>query len=130
MQISKAKRKEMREKGDFSYINRGLFQKIKDADGNPVISSGGYFYYKQINAWGDGFRAKEFYPLSRQSVIDNGTLKVENEMSDESLIPFLRSTKRASRFKTTPFLESTSTQPTQQNKPEGLPAIDRTSKKC
>ena len=113
MQISKAKRKEMRDKGDFSYINRGLFQKIKDADGNPVISSGGYFYYKQINAWGDGFRAKEFYPLSRQSVIDNGTLKVENEMSDESLIPFLRSTKRASRFKTTPFLESTSTQPTQ-----------------
>jgi hypothetical protein len=114
MQISKAKRKEMRDKGDFSYINRGLFQKIKDADGNPIISSGGYFYYKQINAWGDGFRAKEFYPLSRQSVIDNGTLKVENEMSDESLIPFLRSTKRASRFKTTPFLESTSTQPTQQ----------------
>jgi len=114
MQISKAERKEKRDKGDFSYINRGLFQKIKDADGNPIISSSGYFYYKQINAWGDGFRAKEFYPFAKQSVIDNGTLKVENEMSDESLIPLLRSTKRASRFKTTPFLESTPAQPTQQ----------------
>ena len=51
-------------------------------------------------------------------------------MSDESIIPFLGRTKKASRFKTTPFLESTPVQPTQQNKPEGLPAINRTSKKC
>ena len=115
--ISKAKKKEMRDKGDFSYINKGLFQKIKDADGNPIVSEKGYFYYKQINAWGDGLRAKEFYPLSRQSVIDNGTLKVENEMSDESLAPLLSSRIQKSRFKstpfkTTPFLESTPAQPT------------------
>jgi hypothetical protein len=129
MQISKATRKEMRDKGDFSYINRGLFQKIKDADGNPVISNKGYFYYKQINAWGDGFRAKEFYPLSRQSVIDNGTLKVENEMSNESLIPFLSSTKRASRFKTTPFLESTPAQPTQQTSEVEKVLVDKSTLK-
>jgi hypothetical protein len=129
MQISKTERKQMRDNGDFSYINRGLFQKIKDADGNPLISPGGYFYYKQINAWGDGFRAKEFYPLSRQSVIDNGTLKVENEMSDESLIPLLLETKRKrkSPFVTTPFV--TPTESTQQTSEVEKVLVDKSTLK-
>ena len=35
------------------------------------------FVYKMINAWGDSFRANEFYDVIRPSEIDNGFIKVE-----------------------------------------------------
>jgi hypothetical protein len=54
---------------------------------------------------------------------------VENEMSNESLIPFLSSTKRASRFKTTPFLESTPAQPTQQTSEVEKVLVDKSTLK-
>lgn len=79
-----AERKKMKKEGDWSFINKGLFQKvkvgndyltIKDAFGNPQ------YVYKAINAWGDSFRANEFYTFGKKSVIDNGFIKVD-EVSD------------------------------------------------
>jgi hypothetical protein len=53
------------------------------------------YVYKMINAWGDSFRAQEFYgkefPLdpistvSRSSVLDNGFLKVMREVEDSEI---------------------------------------------
>jgi hypothetical protein len=53
------------------------------------------YVYKMINAWGDSFRAQEFYeknfPLdptsttSRPSVLDNGFLKVMREVEDSEI---------------------------------------------
>jgi hypothetical protein len=53
------------------------------------------YVYKMINAWGDSFRAQEFYgkefpldPLStvsRSSVLDNVFLKVEREVEDSEI---------------------------------------------
>lgn len=86
--ISLADRKKMKREGDYSFINKGLFQKvkqgdsyltIKDAFGNPQ------YVYKMINAWGDSFRANEFYTVGKKSVIDNGFLKVD-EVSDAVII--------------------------------------------
>jgi len=84
---------EMREKADYSYINKGLFRKVKDSYGNPLLTgykrADGEFVeqhlYVAINAWGDGRRANEFYDHAKKSVIDNSFIKV-NEVSDDYII--------------------------------------------
>lgn len=92
--ISKKKKQEMRKKGDYSYIQKGLFKKVYGENGQPLISS--YtskknkrtyesFIYKPINAWGDSFRANEFYSTAEQSKIDNGFMKVVEEVTDSKI---------------------------------------------
>lgn len=100
------KAKKMREKGDYSYIKKGLFKKIyqgdepftqsytikdKNTGENIVITD---IIYKPINAWGDShstdgmyFGANEFYTTGRPSVIENGFMKVQ-ELSDETLVTY------------------------------------------
>ena len=39
------------------------------------------YIYKAINAWGDSFKANEFYSTAKQSVLDNDYTKVD-EVSD------------------------------------------------
>ena len=80
----------MRKNGDYSFVKKGLFQKVYDNFGNPYMhrytnKDGGvreYFVFKAINAWGDSFRANEFYAEERQSVIENGFVKVNNVEDD------------------------------------------------
>lgn len=82
----KNKQRAMREVGDYSYINKGLFQKVVDGNGDPLTTS--YknaqgemveqHVYKMINGWGDGFRANEFYNVDKQSVINNGLMKTKS----------------------------------------------------
>lgn len=74
---------EMMKNNDFSYIQKGLFAKVyhDSSKTDPVIYREGkyenYVYY-MVNAWGDGFRANEFYDIMKPSVIENGFIKVEN----------------------------------------------------
>ncbi len=76
----------MRAKGDLSFTYKALFQRVKGKDGKPYmirkIGNDGKPYksyvYKMINAWGDGYRANEYYDTNRASVIDNGYIKVED----------------------------------------------------
>jgi hypothetical protein len=76
----------MRKIGDFSYIQKGLFQKVYDDFGTALIhrdyKGTEYFVYKATNAWGNGNKANEFYTEDRQSVIDNGFIKVESNPHD------------------------------------------------
>ena len=44
------------------------------------------YVYKAINAWGDSFRAQEFYTTNQQSVLDNGFDKVANEVEDDVIV--------------------------------------------
>ena len=96
-------RKEMALRGDFSFINKGLFVKTRqqNPDGTPGLpytvqvprKSGDdidMFVYKHINALGDGFRAQEYYETARPSVFDNGLLKAE-ERKDEDIIEVFES---------------------------------------
>lgn len=81
---------DMRKNGDFSYLNKGLFEKVvnprtkepftisyvqkkKDGSSETVYQ----YVYKLINAWGDADRANEFYDTERKSVIDNGFMETE-----------------------------------------------------
>jgi len=94
-EVGTAKQKrEMRAKGDFSFIRKGLFKKVYRGEGkeNPLIypdkKGNPQYIYKMINAWGDSYRANEFYNTARKSVIDNGFLKVENEVSDATMVAY------------------------------------------
>jgi hypothetical protein len=62
---------------------------VEYSDGTPFTTVGKkgdvQYIYKQINAWGDGFNATEYYNDGRPSVIDNATVKV-TEVADEDVI--------------------------------------------
>jgi hypothetical protein len=101
-------RDEKKARGDYSYINKGLFQKVftDKAKTKPLIIKDFFGntqnVYKMINAWGDSFKANEFYSVARPSAFDNGFVKVEfsveetpnglnyasNEVSDEEIVPY------------------------------------------
>jgi len=88
----------MKRIGDYSFIKKGLFRKTYDGNGDPFVyryvNKKGelreYFVYKAVNAWGDSFRAQEFYDEERESVVDNGFIKVE-EVEDSKVNKFFRS---------------------------------------
>ena len=84
---------ELRKIGDYSFIKKALFKKVYDG-GEPLAMTytingkpGRSFIYKAINAWGDSFRANEFYATAHKSVIDNGYIQVD-EVTDDPIIPF------------------------------------------
>jgi ABC-type transporter Mla subunit MlaD len=81
-------RAEMVKAKDFSFIKKGLFKKVTEDGVNPLITYNkkGYEFivYKAINAWGDSFRANEFYDVAHKSKIDNGFMKV-NEVDDRTI---------------------------------------------
>ena len=80
-------KKQMKADGDLSYIRKGLFRKvIQPSTQTPLLSKGKGYVYKQINAWGDGIRANEYYDHARKSVFNNGFDPVENEVDDMSIV--------------------------------------------
>jgi hypothetical protein len=104
--ITKNQRKKARRTGDTAHINKGLFKKVYTVNEAgkrvPLIQESEYdgrvylnYVYKAINAWGDSFRAQEFYgkefpserlsTVSTQSVLDNGFLKVTREVEDSEI---------------------------------------------
>jgi hypothetical protein len=101
---TKAEKDKLKKQGDYSYIKRGLFKKVKQygtpytidfSIGDTLISD---YVYKAINAWGDShssdgvyFSANEFYNVAKPSIIDNGFIKVEKEASDESILSYFES---------------------------------------
>lgn len=89
--ISKDAKAAMRKKGDFSYIKRGLFRKVKDPKtGEPFIHESNkkeYYIYQAVNAWGARERAQEFYDVEKASEIDNGFIKVVNDTKAKTSAP-------------------------------------------
>ena len=81
----------LKDKGDFSYIKKGLFKKVYDEQtGKPLIyGKSKSFIYKQINAWGDSQRANEFYDHARVSQINNGFDAVEFEKADYEIAGYI-----------------------------------------
>jgi spore coat protein CotF len=95
--VIKEKKNRMRKAADFSFINKGLFRKVYDNYGTPLehITKDGdkYFVYKAINAWGDSFRANEFYDVDHKSVIENGFIQVEDVDNNVIISKFLQDPK-------------------------------------
>jgi hypothetical protein len=96
--ISNEKRILRRKTGNTEHQHKMLMQKVYTLDENnkrvPLLhiteGKDGTIYtkyvYKAINAWGDSFRAQEFYTTGQQSVLDNGFDKVANEVEDDVIV--------------------------------------------
>ncbi len=84
-QIPAKQKREMRQRGDYSYVNKGLFKKVGMVDGG---SGNKVFIYKAINAWGDGIFAKEFYNIPQKSVIDNGFNESDETITDDTILSY------------------------------------------
>jgi hypothetical protein len=125
-QLTAAKKREMRQAGDYSYINKGLFKKVGMVGNN--------FIYKAINAWGDGIYAKEFYSIPQSSKIDNGIFKSNETITDATIMSYFGVTLEEPMLEEdVPLEEPTEIVPEQAVeqkaiKPEGLPSIDDTNK--
>jgi predicted NAD-dependent protein-ADP-ribosyltransferase YbiA (DUF1768 family) len=92
-----AKKAEMRRAADYSYINKALFKKVYDNYGTALEHTAydgqKYFVYKAINAWGDSFRANEFWATDHKSVLENGFMKVEDVNNNVIISKFLDGSK-------------------------------------
>jgi len=99
--VIKDKKAKMRKAGDFSFMNKGLFRKVYDNSGTPLEHSDQegkkYFVYKAVNAWGDSFRANEFYDVDHKSVIENGFIQVEDVDNNVIISKFLQDPKSYKR---------------------------------
>ena len=92
-EYSKKQVEEMRKAGDFSYLYKGLYQKVYSSNGSELSKSyttkdgrvGRTLYYKAINALGDSFRLQEYYNTPQQSIVDNGYEKIDNELPDSTI---------------------------------------------
>jgi hypothetical protein len=80
-----AEKKAARRIGDYSYIQKGLFKKVYNGV-EPLVTYDKYgnpqFVFKMINAWGDSYKANEFYDVARPSKIDTGFLKLVQSYSE------------------------------------------------
>jgi hypothetical protein len=101
-----AKKAEMRRVADYSYINKALFKKVYDdystALEHTAYDGKKYFVYKAINAWGDSFRANEFWATDHKSVLENGFMKVEDVDNNVIISKFLDGSKSKTTEKSTP----------------------------
>jgi hypothetical protein len=87
--LTKKLKAEARQKGDYSYVKKGLFKRVyinKDGVLVPLtqVDKKGYvnYVYRMINAWGDSYRANESYDYIRMSVLDNGYERLEAAFDD------------------------------------------------
>jgi hypothetical protein len=85
------------------------------------------YYYKQVNVYGDGNRAVEMNTNFTPSVINNGSITIQEELSDNEIVNQF-APQIAEEVVPLPIetLEST----LQENAPAGLPATKRTPKQC
>ena len=98
-EISKADYAHMLKKGDFSlydaYYYKKVYTTLKDEFGNPIplfkVNDKGdrEYFYKLINVYGDGSKAVEMNTNFTKSVIDNGSMRIPNEVSDEQIVSLI-----------------------------------------
>jgi len=84
-----------KKKGDYSLQDVFGYAKVKLATGEPLINyetknnkTEEFYVYKLVNLYGDGQRANEHYSDFRQSVIENGTIQINQEIPDADIIEY------------------------------------------
>ena len=77
-----------KKKGDMSLYDVFGYQKVKYADGSPVITAKMEHVYKLVNLYGDGQYGSEYYDSFKPSEMNNGSVKIANEIPDADIIRF------------------------------------------
>jgi len=91
--VTKSEFAQRKSKGDNSlydvYGYKKVFLPYPDEKGNkiPLTNEKGAHVYKQINLYGDGYRASEYYTDFRPSVLENNTVKT-TEIADKILYDY------------------------------------------
>jgi hypothetical protein len=82
-------------KGDLSLKEVFAYKKVKFKNGEPLTYTETYkgksttkYVYKLINLYGDGALASEYYLDFQPSVLDNGTVKIANEIPDADILNY------------------------------------------
>jgi hypothetical protein len=103
VEVTKADYARMKQKGSQdlydNYYYKKVYTKILDEFGNriPLKTPGIYkktgepltnYYYKLINVYGDGPRAVEYNTAFTDSVINNGSMRIKQETSDEEIVNY------------------------------------------
>jgi hypothetical protein len=84
-----------KKKGDYSLQDVFGYAKVKLPNGEPLINyvtknnkTEEFYVYKLVNLYGDGQRAAEHYSDFRRSVIENGTIQIDQEIPDADIIEY------------------------------------------
>ena len=98
-EISKADYAHMLKKGDFNlydaYYYKKVYTTLKDEFNNPIplfkVNDKGEreYFYKLINVYGDGNKVVEMNTNFTPSAIDNGSMRLPNEVSDEQIVSMI-----------------------------------------
>jgi len=80
--------KDRKAKNDLSLYDYFGYEKVKDELGNPLVTENGEYIYKLINLYGDGQYASEYHLDGQPSPIDNGTIKIDNEIPNKDLFQY------------------------------------------
>jgi len=95
------------QKDESAYSKIYGYQKVKYDDGTPVkmkmdANSPIQFVYKLVNLYGDGRFLTEYQNTLQKSELNNGTIKVDKEYSDDSIIKALRQQSKLAGFTQAP----------------------------
>jgi hypothetical protein len=74
--------------GNTSLTDYYGYQKVKYSNGEAVRNFEGRYVYKLVNLLGDGNLVSEYYLDARKSVLNNGTIKIDKELSDAEIIEY------------------------------------------
>jgi hypothetical protein len=97
LEVTKADYAKMKKAGDFNLFNSYYYKKVYtrnlDEFGNPLPlivynekTDSNEYYYKLINVYGDGNRAVEYNTNFTPSVIDNGSMRINQELTDKEIV--------------------------------------------
>jgi hypothetical protein len=82
-----------KKKGDYSLNDIFGYKRVFLSTGEPLRipdknTGNMQSVYKLVNLYGDGARASEYYTDFKKSVIDNGTIQIEEELNDADIVRF------------------------------------------
>lgn len=97
-------------KGDLSLKEVYGYKKVKFKNGQPLTYTEMYkgepitkYVYKLINLYGDGALASEYYLDFQPSVLDNGTVKIANEIPDADILNYFAPQRAVEELLTASF---------------------------
>ena len=86
--ISPQAMKAMRMAGNTSLTDYYGYQKVRYSNGEVVRNHEGRYVYKLVNLLGDGNLVSEYYLDGRPSVLNNGTIKLSQEIPNATIIEY------------------------------------------
>jgi hypothetical protein len=117
-----------KKRGDLALQDYYGYEKVTYEDGTPltITNSKGYtsHVYKLVNLWGDGMYASEYYLDNKPSAMNNGTVKVEKELTNGEIIQaFTERTEKANTDTSSPTSLANTIKPAQPSTNVGIKSI-------